>query len=109
MYHRMWDKTNCFIKVGFKGKLLTMSIVSRERYAHGHHSSVLKSHTWRTAKNSASYLLPFVRTGASVLDVGCGPGTITEDFADLVGDEGYVIGVDREAGIICTVGKGRII
>ncbi|MGH7747598.1 MAG: SAM-dependent methyltransferase, partial [Candidatus Dormibacteria bacterium] len=29
----------------------------RETYTHGHHESVLRSHRWRTAANSAAYLL----------------------------------------------------
>lgn len=51
-------------------------------YTHGHHESVLRSHRWRTAENSASYLLPYLRPGMSLLDVGCGPGTITADLAE---------------------------
>ena len=27
-------------------------------YTHGHHEAVLRSHRWRTADNSAAYLLP---------------------------------------------------
>src|SRR5580704_9535601 len=50
-------------------------------YTHGHHESVLRSHTWRTAENSAGYLLPHLRPGLSLLDIGCGPGTITVDLA----------------------------
>ncbi|BCJ51230.1 hypothetical protein Asp14428_27050 [Actinoplanes sp. NBRC 14428] len=50
-------------------------------YTHGHHESVLRSHRWRTAENSAAYLLPHLTSGATVLDVGCGPGTITADLA----------------------------
>jgi SAM-dependent methyltransferase len=50
-------------------------------YTHGHHESVLRSHRWRTAENSAGYLLSHLRSGASLLDVGCGPGTITVDLA----------------------------
>ncbi len=50
-------------------------------YTHGHHESVLRSHRVRTAENSAGYLLPHLRPGMSVLDVGCGPGTITVDLA----------------------------
>ena len=50
-------------------------------YTHGHHESVLRSHTWRTAENSAGYLLPHLRPGMSLLDVGAGPGTITADLA----------------------------
>ena len=53
-------------------------------YTHGHHESVLRSHTWRTAENSAGYLLPHLRPGMSVLDIGSGPGTITADLAALV-------------------------
>ena len=53
-------------------------------YTHGHHESVLRSHTWRTAENSAGYLLPHLRPGMTLLDVGAGPGTITADLARLV-------------------------
>ncbi|UQU63329.1 class I SAM-dependent methyltransferase [Couchioplanes caeruleus] len=53
-------------------------------YTHGHHESVLRSHRWRTAENSAAYLLPHLTSGATVLDVGCGPGTITADLATRI-------------------------
>jgi SAM-dependent methyltransferase len=53
-------------------------------YTHGHHESVLRSHRWRTAGNSAGHLLPHLVPGMSLLDVGCGPGTITADLATLV-------------------------
>src|ERR1700733_13214929 len=32
-------------------------------------------------KTPAAYLLPYLQPGMSVLDVGCGPGTITVDLA----------------------------
>ncbi|MCK2219211.1 class I SAM-dependent methyltransferase [Actinomadura sp. ATCC 31491] len=53
-------------------------------YTHGHHESVLRSHRWRTAGNSAAYLLPHLKPHMTVLDVGSGPGTITADLAGLV-------------------------
>ena len=53
-------------------------------YTHGHHESVLRSHRWRTAENSAAYLLPHLKSGATLLDIGCGPGTITAELATLV-------------------------
>jgi SAM-dependent methyltransferase len=63
------------------------------RYTHGHHEAVLRSHRWRTVENSAAYLQPQLEAGVSLLDVGCGPGTITLDFANLV-NPGHVIGID---------------
>ena len=69
-------------------------------YTLGHHESVLRSHRWRTAENSAGYLLPLLPPGASVLDVGCGPGTITADLARLVGPSGRVLGVDTSAKVL---------
>ncbi len=65
-----------------------------ETYTHGHHESVLRSHRWRTAANSAAYLLPHLEAGQDLLDVGCGPGTITIDLARLVAP-GRVVGLDR--------------
>ena len=67
--------------------------MTRESYTHGHHPSVLRSHTWRTVENSATYLIPDLVPGASVLDVGCGPGTITVDLAARVAP-GRVVGID---------------
>lgn len=69
-------------------------------YTHGHHESVLRSHRWRTAGNSAAYLIGELRPGMSVLDVGCGPGTITADLAELVGPDGRVTAVDAAPDVI---------
>lgn len=55
-------------------------------YTHGHAEPVLRSHRWRTAENSAGYLMPYLRPDQTLLDVGCGPGTITAELADRVGD-----------------------
>ena len=72
---------------------------SSDTYLHGHHDSVLRSHRWRTAENSAAYLLPHLRPDARVLDVGCGPGTITVDLAARL-PEGEIIGIDASAGVL---------
>jgi SAM-dependent methyltransferase len=57
---------------------------TRTVYTHGHAESVLRSHRTRTAENSAAYLLPHLRPGIDLLDVGSGPGTITVDLAERV-------------------------
>ena len=66
-------------------------------YTHGHQESVLRSHRWRTAENSCAYLLPHLRSDMSLLDVGCGPATITADLATRVAS---VTGIDPSASVI---------
>ena len=70
-----------------------------ERYLHGHHDSVLRSHRWRTAENSAAYLLDRLRPGLDLLDVGCGPATITAELAARVAP-GRVLGIDASAEVV---------
>ena len=60
---------------------------------------MLRSHQWRTVANSAEYLRADLKPGTKVLDVGCGPGTITIDIARLVGAEN-VVGIDSSAGTL---------
>ncbi len=73
--------------------------VPSESYSHGHHESVLRSHSWRTVENSAAYLAPYLHSGTTVLDVGCGPGTITIDIAAIV-SPAKVVGVDASEQVI---------
>ncbi len=67
-----------------------------DRYTHGHDDCVLDNHRRRTAANSAGYLLPHLRPGQSLLDVGCGPGTLTADLAVRVAP-GEVVAIDNVA------------
>jgi len=55
-----------------------------DTYTHGHADAVLQSHRWRTVENSAAYLAPHLRPGLDLLDVGCGPGSLTVDLAARV-------------------------
>lgn len=68
-------------------------------YVHGHHASVLRSHLRRTVENSARYLRPHLRAGMDLLDVGCGPGTITADLAEIVAP-GRVVAVDSSPAVL---------
>lgn len=70
-----------------------------DRYTHGHHESVLRSHRWRTADNSAAYLVDRLGPGMTLLDVGCGPGTLTADLARRVAP-GRVVAVDRSRQVL---------
>ena len=76
-----------------------MTDVQPPKYTHGHHEAVLRSHRWRTVENSAAYLQPHLTPGTSILDVGCGPGTITLDFAARVAPA-RVVGIDAAPAAI---------
>jgi ubiquinone/menaquinone biosynthesis C-methylase UbiE len=47
----------------------------------------------RTATDNAAHLIPHLRPYHRVLDVGCGPGSITIDLANIVSN-GHVVGID---------------
>src|SRR5258708_34000077 len=76
-----------------------------DTYLHGHHDSVLRSHRWRTPENSAAYLLANLWPSARILDVGCGPGTITAGLAAMV-PQGSVVGIDA-AGDVLAEARGE--
>jgi len=63
----------------------------RERYTHGHHRSVVGNHSLRTAADSAAFLTGRLSPHMRLLDLGCGPGSITLDLAGLVNE---VVGID---------------
>ena len=69
------------------------------RYTHGHGAAVLSAHSRRGAEDSAAYLLPHLNAGMDLLDVGCGPATITADLADRV-TPGRVVGLDAASGAL---------
>ena len=79
--------------------------MTNDIYVHGHHESVLRSHTWRTIENSAKYLESHLKENSSLLDVGCGPGTITVDLAKKL-SEGTVLGIDISDEIIAKAEAG---
>jgi SAM-dependent methyltransferase len=53
----------------------------------------------RTAAHDAAFFTRYLRPGMSVLDAGCGPGTITLGVAKLVAP-GSVVGIDIQAAPI---------
>ncbi|KAK9896590.1 S-adenosyl-L-methionine-dependent methyltransferase [Cystobasidium minutum MCA 4210] len=76
-------------------------------YPAGHHESVLRSHLSRTAQNSAQHLLPYLKTGMKILDIGCGPGTITSSLGVLVGPSGSVIGLDPSDDVVAQASESN--
>ncbi len=68
-------------------------------YIHGHDESVVAHHEQRTAAEAAAFLLPFLKRDLRVLDIGCGPGSITLGLAEAVAP-GEVVGIDVSAAVI---------
>lgn len=68
---------------------------SREPYTMGYGPASTATMAARTADRHAAFLLPHLKPGMRVLDCGCGPGSVTVGFAELVAP-GEVIGTDLE-------------
>jgi SAM-dependent methyltransferase len=54
----------------------------------------------RTLQRDHRHLAKLLGPGLSVLDVGCGTGAITAGIAQAVGQDGLVVGLDRDAGLL---------
>ncbi len=67
-------------------------------YAPGWSADMLTMLTGRTATERAGFVLPLLADGQRVLDLGCGPGTITAGLAEAVAPTGTLIAIDREPG-----------
>ncbi len=66
-----------------------------EVYTVGYDDSTTAFFSTRRASTHAGFFLPHLRPGMRLLDGGCGPGTITIDFAAIVG-QAEVVGIDAE-------------
>ena len=70
-----------------------------ETYTHGHHESVVSQHRKRTAAEAARFLLPHLQPGMRLLDVGCGPGSISVGLAAAVAP-GPVLAIDLGEDVV---------
>ena len=71
----------------------------RSTYTQGHSNYTTATQERRTAEREAAFLLPHIKKTDHILDVGCGPGTITTGFAKYAG-EGRIVGVDISGSVL---------
>jgi ubiquinone/menaquinone biosynthesis C-methylase UbiE len=62
-------------------------------YTQGHSKFTVATQVTRTAEADAGFLVPHIKKTDNILDIGCGPGTITTGFAKYA-SEGAIVGVD---------------
>lgn len=68
-------------------------------YAHGYDSTHQAMFRRRTAQTQAAFFLPYLHAGMTLLDCGCGLGTITLGLAEAVAP-GQTMGIDAAASEI---------
>jgi SAM-dependent methyltransferase len=56
------------------------------------------AHARRTAESVAAFFVPLVHPGHRLVDLGCGPGSVTAGLAAAVGPTGVAVGVDVDPG-----------
>ncbi|KAI0129239.1 S-adenosyl-L-methionine-dependent methyltransferase [Hypoxylon sp. NC0597] len=71
----------------------------KTNYTQGRSSAVTSGHASRTVNSDAAFLVPYLKPTDRILDVGCGPGSITIGLAAYV-PRGSVVGVDLSADIV---------
>lgn len=68
-------------------------------YKQGYSASTVSNHAVRTVDTDAAFVLPHIKPADKILDVGCGPGSITVGFARYA-TRGSVVGVDLSNAVL---------
>ena len=68
-------------------------------YTQGYSASTVSNHAVRTVDSDAAFVLPHIKPSDKILDIGCGPGSITAGFMRYA-TEGSIIGVDLSDDVL---------
>lgn len=73
-------------------------------YTHGHQPAAVAQHAKRTAEDCAAFVRHVIGADARILDVGCGPASITVGLARWA-DHGHVTGIEPGGDILDTAAQ----
>ncbi|WP_420626335.1 methyltransferase domain-containing protein [Candidatus Poriferisodalis sp.] len=79
-------------------------MTSGDVYTHGHQPAVVAQHARRTAEDCAAFARHVIHADSQVLDVGCGPASITVGLARWAA-HGHVTGVEVGEEILATAAE----
>ena len=77
----------------------------KEKIVHRNEESGIKIFDNRNLYVDYRTLVPLLKEGMTVLDVGCGTGAISKDIAKIVGPSGSVVGIDNTEKFIASGSK----
>ena len=83
------------------GPMSNQDQVTTDVYTHGHQAAVVNQHARRTADDCAAFVRHVIEPDHRILDVGCGPGSITVGLAAWVPD-GSVTAIEPGGDIVAT-------
>jgi ubiquinone/menaquinone biosynthesis C-methylase UbiE len=69
------------------------------KYTQGYSNYTTATQQSRTSESSAAFLVPHIKSTDCILDIGCGPGTITTGLAKYA-SKGSIIGVDISTAVL---------
>ncbi|MGH8497386.1 MAG: class I SAM-dependent methyltransferase [Methylococcales bacterium] len=69
---------------------------NQEQYRGGYSTLIIDQFKQRSFAKQGVFLLPYLKSGLTVLDCGCGPGSMTLDIAELV-SPAWVMAIDSSA------------
>ena len=77
--------------------------VSQNQVCSHQHSFALDNFFRRLVQSPRRIIGPYLKSGDTAMDLGCGPGFFTLPMAELVGPSGTVIGVDLQQEMLARV------
>ncbi|KAF7889163.1 hypothetical protein EAF00_009463 [Botryotinia globosa] len=82
-------------------------MASDKTYSLGYSPAVVDRHSLRRASTCCGYFLPRLTLKSHILDLGCGPGSITTDIASLL-PQASIVGLDAGEPVIeVAIAKAR--